>query len=118
LISDDQLINEILNTCDVCVNPDPPGVYNNQITTNKVMEYMALKKPIVQFDLMEGRFSSHDASLYASDTEDFSEKIIWLLDNEPVRKQMGEIGYKRVIDELSWNCEKEKLVNFYNEVVK
>ncbi len=32
---------------------------------NKVMEYMALGKPIVQFDLTESRYSAGDAAVYA-----------------------------------------------------
>ena len=38
---------------------------NDKSTMNKIMEYLALGKPIVQFDLTEGRFSAQDASLYA-----------------------------------------------------
>ncbi len=34
-------------------------------TMNKILEYMALGKPIVQFDLTEGRHSAEGASLYA-----------------------------------------------------
>ncbi len=36
---------------------------NGKSTMNKVIEYMALGKPIVQFDLTEGRFSAEEASL-------------------------------------------------------
>ena len=45
------------------------------------MEYMALKKPIVQFDLAEGRFSAEEASLYVThnNTVEFAEKISMLL---------------------------------------
>ena len=39
---------------------------NDISTMNKVMEYMALGKPIVQFDLREGRVSAGEASLYAT----------------------------------------------------
>ena len=38
---------------------------NDKSTMNKIMEYMALGKPIVQYDLTEGRVSAQDASLYA-----------------------------------------------------
>src|SRR5205814_9599081 len=48
----------MLNTADVCVNPDVANEMNDKSTMNKVMEYMALGKPIVQFDLTEGRFSA------------------------------------------------------------
>ena len=49
---------EILSTADVCVNPDKPCEMNDISTMIKIMEYMALGKPIVQFDLKEGRFSA------------------------------------------------------------
>ena len=55
----------MLNTADVCVNPDVANDMNDKSTMNKIMEYMALGKPIVQFDLTEGRFSAQEASLYA-----------------------------------------------------
>jgi len=114
----DQLLVDILNTADVCVNPDKPTEMNNLSTMNKIMEYMALKKPIVQYDLKEGRFSAQKASLYAENTSttDFAEKIIYLLDNESISKEMGEYGYNRVLNELSWEFESKKLVDFYRSV--
>ncbi|MBN2215335.1 MAG: glycosyltransferase family 4 protein [Bacteroidales bacterium] len=110
---------EILNTTDVCVNPDKPTEMNNLSTMNKIMEYMALKKPIVQYDLKEGRFSAQEASLYAenNNTKDFAEKIEYLLDNEAIRKKMSEFGYQRVVKQLSWEIEKEKLIDFYLKVL-
>ena len=114
-VSDEVLVG-VLNTADVCVNPDKPTEMNNLSTMNKIMEYMALKKPIVQFDLKEGRFSAVEASLYAKDIIDFSEKIEFLLDDEVLRFKMGNYGYDRVIKELSWDHESEKLVKFYERV--
>ncbi|MCZ6873771.1 MAG: glycosyltransferase family 4 protein, partial [bacterium] len=61
----DQEMLEMLNTADVCINPDEANVMNDLSTMNKIMEYMALAKPIVQFDLKEGRVSAQAASLYA-----------------------------------------------------
>lgn len=118
-VSDQELL-DVLNTADVCVNPDKPTEMNNLSTMNKIMEYMALKKPIVQYDLKEGRFSSQDASLYAKNTstEDFAEKIMILLDDELLRGKMGEFGYNRVVNELSWDFESKKLVSFYNSLFK
>jgi glycosyltransferase involved in cell wall biosynthesis len=115
----DEILVDVLNTSDVCVNPDKPTDMNNLSTMNKIMEYMALKKPIVQYDLKEGRFSAQNASLYANNTEtdDFAEKILWLLDNPSERKQMGEYGYNRVLHELSWEFESTKLLKFYDRVL-
>ena len=115
---DDQSMLEVLNTADVCVNPDKPTAMNDLSTMNKIMEYMALKKPIVQYDLKEGRYSAQEASLYAKNTEpiDFAEKIMSLLNDEKTRKEMGEFGYNRVLNELSWDYEQENLVNIYKKL--
>ena len=116
---DDATMVDILNTADVCVNPDKPTEMNNLSTMNKIMEYMALKKPIVQYDLKEGRFSAGDASLYANNTDpiDFADKIIWVLDHPEEGKKMSDFGYNRVLNELSWKHESEKLVSFYSRVL-
>jgi glycosyltransferase involved in cell wall biosynthesis len=115
----DDLMIAILNSADVCVNPDKPTEMNNLSTMNKIMEYMALKKPVVQYDLKEGRFSAQEASLYAicGDTIDFAKKIIQLVDDPELRTKMGNYAYNRVLKELSWDYEKEKLIRFYTRIL-
>lgn len=84
---------EVLSTADVCVNPDKPCEMNDLSTMIKIMEYMALGKPIVQFDLKEGRYSAQDAALYASregGAADFADKILWLLDH-PEEREDGRV---------------------------
>jgi glycosyltransferase involved in cell wall biosynthesis len=107
---------EILNTADVCVNPDEFNEMNNKSTMNKIMEYMSLGKPIVQFDLTEGRFSAGDASLYAkpNDPIDLGDRILDLLDDSCRRQEMGRIGRDRVVNELSWDYEAPKLLQAYD----
>ena len=113
---DDATLFSVLSTADVCVNPDRPNVMNDKSTMNKIMEYMALGKPIVQFDLTEGRFSAQRASLYArnTDTDDFGDKVLALLDDPKLRASMGEFGKMRVKEELAWNHEEPKLLAAYS----
>ena len=113
-VSDQEML-EMLNTADVCVNPDVANEMNDKSTMNKIMEYMALAKPIVQFDLTEGRFSAREASLYArrNDPVDMAEKIVQLLDNPEARRRMGEYGRTRVETELEWCYEAPKLLRAY-----
>lgn len=112
----DQALLEMLNTADVCVNPDVANEMNDKSTMNKIMEYMALGKPIVQFDLAEGRFSAQDASLYAArnDAVDMARKIVELLDDPERRARMGEFGRNRVINQLEWQFEVPKLLAAYD----
>lgn len=119
-ISDLELL-QILSTADVCVNPDTPCEMNNMSTMIKIMEYMALGKPIVQFDMKEGRFSALDASLYADPAKgsgDFAEKILWLLAHPEERSKMGEFGRRRVEEKLAWKHSVDNLLSAYSRVVE
>jgi glycosyltransferase involved in cell wall biosynthesis len=118
-VSDEQLL-EILSTSDICVNPDKPCEMNDISTMIKIMEYMALSKPIVQFDLREGRFSAQDAAVYAdtrNQVADFAAKIVGLLDNPDQRKRMGEFGRRRVEEELAWDYSVHHLLAAYRRVL-
>lgn len=117
---DDTTLFSVLSTADICVNPDRPNAMNDMSTMNKIMEYMALGKPIVQFDLAEGRVSAQSASLYArnTDTADFGDKILALVDDPNRCREMGLYGRKRVADELSWDHEEPKLIAAYGTVFK
>lgn len=113
----DQQMLKYLNTADVCVNSDKYNSMNDKSTMNKILEYMALAKPIVQFDLTEGRYSAQDASLYAknNDAEDMAKKIMELLDNPELRKKMGAYGRNRVVNELSWEHTSKALLEGYEK---
>jgi len=113
----DREMLEILSTADVCVNPDRPCEMNDISTMIKIMEYMALAKPIVQFESREGRFSAKDASLYAdksSQVADFANKILWLLERPEERKRMGQFGRIRIEKELAWEYSVGNLLAAYN----
>lgn len=118
-IPDEELLAR-LSSCDVCVNPDKKMPYNDYSTMNKIMEYMAMGKPIVQFDLLEGKCSAAAASLYANgnDTKDFADKILELLENPERRQQMGELGRQRMEEKLEWRHQAPKLLAAYEKVRK
>ncbi|HNS85952.1 MAG TPA: glycosyltransferase family 4 protein [Parvularculaceae bacterium] len=100
----DETFLRVLNTSDICVNADRCCAMNDKSTMNKILEYMALAKPIVQFDLTEGRRSAGGASLYArpDNVADFAMKIDMLLGDPELRRDMGEIGRERIVNRLSW----------------
>ncbi len=116
-IPDSELLT-LLCTADVCVNPDRVNAMNDKSTMNKIMEYMALGKPIVQFETTEGRISAQQASVYAraNDPVDFADKIVELLDDPDRRRRMGEFGLQRLNDELQWCHEAPKLLSAYDKL--
>lgn len=116
LYGDDLL--RALNSCDIGVSPDPKNAMNDISTMNKVLEYMALEMPVVQFDLTEGRASAGAASLYArpNDPADFAACIARLIDDPTLRARMGRQGRKRVLDTLSWAHSVPPLLAAYERV--
>ncbi len=116
LYGDDLL--RALNSCDIGVSPDPKNAMNDISTMNKVMEYMTLEKPVVQFDLKEGRASAEEASVYAraNDPKDFALKIAELMDDPARRAEMGRIGRARVLEHLSWAHSVPHLLAAYDRI--
>jgi len=107
-----------LNAVDIGVSPDPKNAMNDISTMNKVMEYMTLEKPLVQFDLTEGRASAGDASLYAraNDPVDFAAKVAELIADPDMGRQMGKRGRARVLERLSWDHSIPHLLAAYDRV--
>jgi glycosyltransferase involved in cell wall biosynthesis len=100
---------------DICVNPDDANEMNDKSTMLKIMEYMALGKAVVQFDLTEGRVSAQDAALYArpNDAVDLGSKIVTLLADPEACQRMGALGRARVENQLAWRYEAPKLLAAY-----
>ncbi len=116
----DEELAAYLSTADVCVAPDPANPMNDKSTMNKILEYMAYGRPIVLYDLTEGRRSAGEAALYArpNDTKDFAEQILKLLDSESLRHKLGECGRRQVEENLNWEIEKKALLEAYETALK
>ena len=108
-------LHAYLSTADVCVAPDPVNVFNDKLTMNKVLEYMAFGKPVVLYDLVEGRRSAGECALYAraNDPADFATQILKLLDSEMLRHELGECGRRRIESYLNWEHDKLALLEAY-----
>ncbi len=108
----------ILNEIDIGVAPDPKNAMNDISTMNKVMEYMTLEKPLVQFDLTEGRASAGDAALYAraNDPQDFARCLAQLIQDPDLRRRLGLRGRARVLESLSWSASVPHLLAAYDRV--
>ena len=118
-IPDEDLVR-YLSTADVCLSPDPLNPLNDVSTMNKVMEYMAMSKPIVSFELREARVSAGDAAVYAAanDESEFARLTSRLLDDPEERARMGKLGQARVAGPLSWENSAKALLAAYEHAVK
>ena len=115
-MSGDQLITT-LSTFDVCVAPNPKTPLNDLSTMVKLLEYMAMSKPVVAYDLRESRRVAADAALYATadDPVALAGAIDELLDDPERRARMGAIGRERIETVLSWDLAKSNLLAAYEQ---
>jgi glycosyltransferase involved in cell wall biosynthesis len=112
----DALVRSYLSSVHVCVQPDPSNPLNDRSTMNKVMEYMALERPIVAFDLPETRYSAQGSALYArpNDVGELANHILHLLDHPEQRRQMGQLGRQRFSTALAWEHSVPYLLEAYS----
>jgi glycosyltransferase involved in cell wall biosynthesis len=120
LISSGKELGTVLATADVCVSPDEVNRMNDISTMNKILEYMALGKPVVQFELHEGRVSAGEASLYAerNNVVSLAAGIIQLVDDSELADRMGQIGRQRLVTTLSWEMQVPKLLAAYERALE
>jgi glycosyltransferase involved in cell wall biosynthesis len=114
-IPDGQML-QTLRACAICVQPDPANALNDLSTMNKAMEYMALAKPTVAFDLHETRVSCADAALYAepNSSGDLARQILHLVDDPGLRLRLGYAGQQRVRTQLAWQFSVPALLGAYD----
>jgi glycosyltransferase involved in cell wall biosynthesis len=113
-MSGDELITT-LSTFDVCMAPNPKTPLNDVSTMVKLLEYMAMSKPVVAYDLRETRKVAADAALYATadDPVSLAQGIDELLDDPERRARMGAVGRERIETVLSWEIARQNLLAAY-----
>jgi glycosyltransferase involved in cell wall biosynthesis len=118
-VGDDRIL-PTLSTADVCIAPEPSSPLNDRSTFVKVVEYMAMARPVVAFDLTETRASAGDAAVYVPPGNEtaFAESISALLDDAELRIKLGERGRKRMAGELGWHRSRQELLRAYATVLE
>lgn len=116
-VSDEDYVR-YLSSADICVDPDPSNSFNDRCSMNKMVEYMALGKPIVAFNLPEHRFTAREAALYVPDNDErkFASALAELMDDEPRRLAMGAAGQERFQAVLSWDYSVKELLKGYAQL--
>ena len=81
----------------------------------KMMNYMALSKPIVAFDLPEHRVTAQESALYVrpNDEIELAKALAQLMDDPKRRQVMGAFGRRRVEQELAWRYSVPNLLRGY-----
>jgi len=113
-VSDERMLS-LLVSCDIGIQPDPPGPLNDLSTMNKVLEYMALELPVVAFSLPETRVSCGEAALYADngDVEALADHVVALSRDGKRRRRLGQEGRRRIEERLAWSHSEAPLLRAY-----
>lgn len=116
----DELVARILSTADVGLSPDPKNPLNDLSTMNKTMEYMSFGLPPVAFDLRETRVSAGPAAVYVqpNDIREYAKAIVALIDDEPRRELLGQLGRARVEEELAWGHQERAYLDTYRALLR
>jgi glycosyltransferase involved in cell wall biosynthesis len=107
-----------LTATDICVQPDAPNGFNRLLAMNKLMEYMALAKPAVAFDMEETRVTGGDVVLYARGDAPsaLADAVLVLADDPVLRRRLGEGGRRRIETELAWEHQSAQLLEVYRRL--
>ena len=116
----DETVQAYLSTADICLSPDPRNPLNDVSSMNKVVEYMAMSRPLVSFELIEARVTAQDAAVYApaNDEREFGRLVGELLDDPERRERMGALGRRRVEEALSWEVSRGNLLEAYADLLR
>jgi glycosyltransferase involved in cell wall biosynthesis len=112
-LTDPELLRAYIATADVCLSVDERNDMNDKSTMMKVLEYMAMGRPVVQFPLTEMQRLCGDATLYArnADPADLGNQVVALLDDPERREELGAHGRQRLLSEgLMWDQQAPALV--------
>jgi glycosyltransferase involved in cell wall biosynthesis len=118
-VTDDRILREHLATADLCIAPDPFTEYGDLSTTNKIIEYLALGRPVVAFDLTEHRRTAEETAVYVEPNNDgkLSATTRELLLDEARRHEMGRQGRQRFRALLAWENSERELLALYSKLL-
>lgn len=106
----------ILAACTVCVSPDPPTPFNSVSTMVKVIDYLAIGKGLVAFDLAETRRVAGDAALIAKNpsARSLADTLLDVLRDPASARALEDSTQERVDSlELDWQVSAKKLTAAY-----
>lgn len=111
----------ILAACAVEVSPDPPTPFNDVSTMVKVVDYLALGRGVVAFDLRETRSLAGDAAVIAAPAtaDGLARALLGVMRDPDHGRQLGEAGSARVESiRLDWSRSASDLVGGYGRLLE
>lgn len=116
----DSQLRAVVSNADIAINPDRPSKMNDLSSMNKIVEYMALGTPIIQFPCIEGERTALDAAVLASpaNAESLANSVTTLINNVELRQRMKTAGWSRFKEELCWETQEQMLLAAYRSCLE
>tara|TARA_B110000305_G_scaffold125107_1_gene140112 strand:- start:42 stop:1232 length:1191 start_codon:yes stop_codon:yes gene_type:complete len=115
-----KLFQSYITASAICLSPLHRNLHHDTTYANKIFQYMSLAKPLLVSDAIAQRKLVEKVACglvhKERDFEDFSNKVVTLYKNKPLRIALGESGKKFVQNEFSWEETSKKLINLYNNM--
>jgi len=99
---------------DVCVIPFKLDAVSQNSLPLKLFEYMACEKPVISTKVEGIMTAVQNRVLYASNSEEYRNKIIELYEDEELRRSMGSEGRIFVGKNYDWS----KIISKLEKVLK
>jgi glycosyltransferase involved in cell wall biosynthesis len=105
-----------LEISDICLAPFHKNPQHESGVANKIYDYMLGGKPVIASNCKPQQIliEKHNCGLIFNNTEEFHDAIIKLLNDKPLREEMGENGRRAIMKEYNTELIKENLISLYN----
>lgn len=106
----------LLASADIGVCPDPRNAFNDALSMNKILEYMAFGLGVAMFPLKEGAAMAGPAGEMAdgADAPALARAILRLLDDEERRRTLRMTARRRVAESFSWAQNEKVYLRVYD----
>lgn len=92
-----------MNCMDACLIPFSKDLIGQDSLPLKLFEYMACEKPVISTSLDGVYQAVGNRTIYASNSDQYIEKIRFLHDSPDEKDKLGKIGRKFTLDNFSWD---------------
>ena len=104
-----------LEICDICIAPFHKNPHHESGVANKIYEYMLGERPLIVSDCRPQQeiIEKENCGVVFSNLNELHNAIIRLINDEPLRKQMGINGKRAVLNKYNTGVYKENLLSVY-----
>jgi glycosyltransferase involved in cell wall biosynthesis len=113
-------IHQYMAAADILLQWGTPGPVNDFRLPGKILEYMAVGKPVITYATGIGEIFEDGVEVlktYRGDAEEIAEKIKLLLSDGNLAERLGRSGHRKMEALFSWEKNTRRLAEIYREVM-